>query len=407
STRPVEGLDLLLWGDLKTMFEPHVEDNVWRQQQGYKVLNWKLYDSCGVHSLMLQCAQIYMPVEKKYPLTPPTLSQMLEKKLSIDYESEMAYQLCCLVEVSTAQELQLKYAKNKVNVASTNLVLLIVKTALSLLRNCDKEDIDQDFALMPYSSSNSDSKVTNDSTCSKSYLETVELLKSQNEQLLKDLKKSELWILSYKTRDIKKLKWEIQVGEISISELRKKLEKVQKEKDGIQFNIENFENASKSLDKLIECQIVENCKKGLSYNVSGNFLMYPRVLGLEKTKTSQQSRITSLEKMVKKLERRKKSRSHGLKRLYKVGLTARIESSEEEDLGEDASKQGRINDIDADANITLVSPFVNKEDIEMKLVTVREWVIQKVEEAVRNRHKNRLAQMISQETGRNDKYFQI
>ncbi|GJY59487.1 hypothetical protein Tco_0459379 [Tanacetum coccineum] len=39
STRLVEGLDLLLWGDLKTMFEPHVEDEVWRQQQEYKVLN--------------------------------------------------------------------------------------------------------------------------------------------------------------------------------------------------------------------------------------------------------------------------------------------------------------------------------------------------------------------------------
>nr|GEW12639.1 putative reverse transcriptase domain-containing protein [Tanacetum cinerariifolium] len=30
--------------------------------------------------------QIYMLVEKKYPLTPPTLSMMLEKKLIIDYE---------------------------------------------------------------------------------------------------------------------------------------------------------------------------------------------------------------------------------------------------------------------------------------------------------------------------------
>ncbi|GJS80919.1 hypothetical protein Tco_0747460 [Tanacetum coccineum] len=37
STRPVEDLDLLLWGDLKTMFEPSIEDDVWRQQQGYKV----------------------------------------------------------------------------------------------------------------------------------------------------------------------------------------------------------------------------------------------------------------------------------------------------------------------------------------------------------------------------------
>ncbi|GJY26172.1 hypothetical protein Tco_0400898, partial [Tanacetum coccineum] len=80
-------------GDLKTMFEPHVEDKVWRNQQEYKVLNWKLYDSYGVHSLMMQSMKIYMLVEKKYPLTPPTLSMMLEKKLIIHYESEMAYQL--------------------------------------------------------------------------------------------------------------------------------------------------------------------------------------------------------------------------------------------------------------------------------------------------------------------------
>ncbi|GKA51865.1 retrovirus-related pol polyprotein from transposon TNT 1-94 [Tanacetum coccineum] len=59
----------------------------------YKVLNWKLYDSCRVHSLMMQHVQIYMLVEKKYPLAPLTLSMMLEKKLIIDYESEMAYQL--------------------------------------------------------------------------------------------------------------------------------------------------------------------------------------------------------------------------------------------------------------------------------------------------------------------------
>ncbi|GJV20276.1 hypothetical protein Tco_1369296 [Tanacetum coccineum] len=53
---------------------------------------------------------------------------------------------------------------------------------------------------------------------------------------------------------------------IAIRELRKKLEIVQKEKDGIQYNVDKFENASKSLNKLIESQIVDNCKKGLGYN---------------------------------------------------------------------------------------------------------------------------------------------
>ncbi|GJT32374.1 hypothetical protein Tco_0922793 [Tanacetum coccineum] len=81
-----------------------------------------------------------------------------------------------------------------------------------------------------------------------------------------------------------------------------------------------------------------------------------RVLDLEKTKTSQHNEIASLKRRVKKLEKKNRSRTHKLKRLYKVGLTARVESSDdEESLGEDASKQGRIDAIDADEEITLVS----------------------------------------------------
>nr|GEV60227.1 ribonuclease H-like domain-containing protein [Tanacetum cinerariifolium] len=59
-----------------------------------------------------------------------------------------------------------------------------------------------------------------------------------------------------------------------------------------------------------------------------------RVLYLEKTKTTQSNEIASLKRRVKKLEKRNMSRTHKLKRLYKVGLTARIESSsDEESLG--------------------------------------------------------------------------
>ncbi|GJR05498.1 hypothetical protein Tco_0528482 [Tanacetum coccineum] len=66
--------------------------------------------------------------------------------------------------------------------------------------------------------------------------------------------------------------------------------------------------------------------------------------------------ITSLKRRVKRLEKKGGSRTHGLKRLYKVGLSRRVESSGEEGLGEeDASKQGRIADIDADAGINLIS----------------------------------------------------
>ncbi|GJV27747.1 hypothetical protein Tco_1384195 [Tanacetum coccineum] len=97
STRPVEDLDLVLWSDLKIMFEPHVEDQIWKNQQNYKVLDWKLYDSFGVHSLRMQHVYIHMLVEKKYPLTPPTITDMLNKKLQVDYFSEMAYQILKLL----------------------------------------------------------------------------------------------------------------------------------------------------------------------------------------------------------------------------------------------------------------------------------------------------------------------
>ncbi|GJY89463.1 hypothetical protein Tco_0504659 [Tanacetum coccineum] len=82
-----------------------------------------------------------------------------------------------------------------------------------------------------------------------------------------------------------------------------------------------------------------------------------RVLDLETTKTTQANEIASLKRRVKKLEKKGGSRNHKLKRLYKVGRSARVISSDEASLGdqEDASKQGRkIDDIDKDAEITLV-----------------------------------------------------
>nr|GEU32757.1 hypothetical protein [Tanacetum cinerariifolium] len=56
------------------------------------------------------------------------------------------------------------------------------------------------------------------------------------------------------------------VNGMNSHELRKKLEIVQREKDGIQLTVEKLKNASKSLNKLIDSQAVDNCKKGLGYN---------------------------------------------------------------------------------------------------------------------------------------------
>ncbi|GJY49400.1 hypothetical protein Tco_0439356 [Tanacetum coccineum] len=77
------------------------------------------------------------------------------------------------------------------------------------------------------------------------------------------------------------------------------------------------------------------------------------------------SEITKLKERVKKLDRRNKSRTPGLKRLRKVSRTTRIESSKDKGLGaqEDASKQGRkITDLDVDVEVTLVDEAQGRID---------------------------------------------
>ncbi|GJS28865.1 hypothetical protein Tco_0489485 [Tanacetum coccineum] len=85
------------------------------------------------------------------------------------------------------------------------------------------------------------------------------------------------------------------------------------------------------------------------------------VLDLENTKIAQAQETTSLKLRVKKLEKKGGSRTHKLKRLYKVGRSTRVISSDEVSLGDhdDASKPGRkIDDIDKDTEITLCRSLV-------------------------------------------------
>ncbi|GJV07021.1 hypothetical protein Tco_1344677 [Tanacetum coccineum] len=95
--RPEEDYERVLWGDLKVMFEPDVESEVWRNLQGYNVTVWKLFSSSGVHFVRFQNMHIFMLVEKKYPLTPATITKMLNKKLQTDQWNEMCYQLLKLM----------------------------------------------------------------------------------------------------------------------------------------------------------------------------------------------------------------------------------------------------------------------------------------------------------------------
>ncbi|GJW91300.1 putative ribonuclease H-like domain-containing protein [Tanacetum coccineum] len=69
-TASPEGYDRLLWGDLITVFEPSEDDEIWKAQQDYTLISWRLFDSCGVHVLLMNTGiAIHMLIEKTYPLT--------------------------------------------------------------------------------------------------------------------------------------------------------------------------------------------------------------------------------------------------------------------------------------------------------------------------------------------------
>ncbi|GKD42405.1 hypothetical protein Tco_1267050, partial [Tanacetum coccineum] len=71
------------------------DDDIWKNQHEWKMISWKLYKTCGVHTLMVDgtIMTIHMFVEKRYPLTKETLEKMLNWRLETDAESSMAYEL--------------------------------------------------------------------------------------------------------------------------------------------------------------------------------------------------------------------------------------------------------------------------------------------------------------------------
>ncbi|GJR44512.1 hypothetical protein Tco_1312615 [Tanacetum coccineum] len=104
--------------------------------------------------------------------------------------------------------------------------------------------------------------------------------------------------------------------------------------------------------------LLQYSEKVLIWRESKEFIRY-----------AQAKEIASLKKRVKQLEKRKKSRTSGLKRLRKVGSASKVESSNDVSLGaqEDASKQGRkiVNLDDDDDEVTLIDKTQERNDEEM------------------------------------------
>ncbi|GKA77035.1 hypothetical protein Tco_0783496 [Tanacetum coccineum] len=98
-TTTPEGVDLVLWGDLRTMFDANAEDELWQNQERWNLKSWDLYENCGVHTLILEDGtEIHMLAERKYPLIKETLERMLSLRLVARTTSEDAYTLLRFIQ---------------------------------------------------------------------------------------------------------------------------------------------------------------------------------------------------------------------------------------------------------------------------------------------------------------------
>nr|GEY13326.1 eukaryotic peptide chain release factor GTP-binding subunit ERF3A [Tanacetum cinerariifolium] len=96
SIRPARSeKEMELWVELKRMYEPDPEDQLWTLIQNFMhaPVEWKLYDLSRVHHLTAKDREIFMLVEKDYPLRKGLALVMITYKLQVENYSQMAEDL--------------------------------------------------------------------------------------------------------------------------------------------------------------------------------------------------------------------------------------------------------------------------------------------------------------------------
>nr|GEV38394.1 hypothetical protein [Tanacetum cinerariifolium] len=83
--------EMKLWVELKRLYELDDEDQLWTHTQNlmHAPVEWKLYDTCGVHHVTSKDKEIFMLVEKDYPLRKGLAIVMIGYTLQVENYSQM------------------------------------------------------------------------------------------------------------------------------------------------------------------------------------------------------------------------------------------------------------------------------------------------------------------------------
>nr|GEW34822.1 hypothetical protein [Tanacetum cinerariifolium] len=112
--KPTSDKEMELWVELKRLYEPDDEDQLWTHTQKFMhaPVEWKLYDMCGVHQVASKDKEIFMLVEKDYPLRKGLALVMICYKLQVENYSQIVNDLilkiynianCLMKKVATAR----------------------------------------------------------------------------------------------------------------------------------------------------------------------------------------------------------------------------------------------------------------------------------------------------------------
>ncbi|GJT09943.1 hypothetical protein Tco_0856985 [Tanacetum coccineum] len=134
-TTPPEGIDLLLWGDLRIMFESKEDDELWKNQEEWKLQSWIFYENCGVHVLRLEDGtEINMLAERRYPLTKNTLERMMDLRLTAVSDDDTVFDLLRFIEQQIDEFGSQDGIQKKMDFGKDYLKPLIVDSLLKTIR---------------------------------------------------------------------------------------------------------------------------------------------------------------------------------------------------------------------------------------------------------------------------------
>ncbi|GJV95360.1 hypothetical protein Tco_1546937, partial [Tanacetum coccineum] len=334
TNRPEDAYDRVLWSDLRTMFDPPLnEDAIWSLPLQQKMISWRYYDKCAVHCLTLEACNIcmladrnacrvhclnlesvdvYMLIERKYPLSAESTMSNRHKDWLVQEQTALGKDFSNPFMADNLPKIVMKkrdslYQHQEAGKQEKNQMGLLTMDDGIVNWGEHTEAEETNHALMAISSSNEVS------LCSKTCIDSYNKLKLLYDEQMNQLGDQEAQILAY-SQAVKKLEAQLvtsQKQQLSLNEklafqaneIHEKDEKLKryrrigmkavKEKEQLQKTVDSWKDSSKNLWRLINSGMSSNDKLGLGFEIKSNdeVLSYEEEMNFSVFKCSKEDSI--------------------------------------------------------------------------------------------------------------------